>query len=232
MIWAGPVAAQEEPEIVIELTGKPQRAQTDWTIWDKNSTQLSKQLRGKTRTEVLNRVSEVSTKDYALRAKDGTQYILVQYGDSTHYRQLLFRAQEPQTFVACAANIQEVLHVNETYQVTLRLTQKEFTAAYPKARRVFAAANSVLFRLETNGQEPRFFLFDKNRLTQIFTEEEAQQFIQTKRPAPAPKTASATSRQPAVRKALVSGGTLQDQMYMPRLIRRQTTEKSDREAGS
>ncbi|MBR4591901.1 MAG: hypothetical protein IKO35_01675, partial [Elusimicrobiaceae bacterium] len=225
-----PLLAQEEPEIIINLVGEPDTASTQtFSVWDKNALQLTKKLRGKTRTDVLYQADIVSSRDTFLRSADGTRYAFVQYTDNDQYRKFLFRAEEPQTFITCAANVQDVLAVNKRYQVNLGLTRKELLAAYPNLSAwqlpgVTLPAGQTLYRLtqanpQTGKKEPHFLLFDGRQLNRTFySSQDAEKFFaaqlppaQKQPPAVKQPTPAAPPKQPKTRKILIDGGTVEDQ---------------------
>ena len=123
-----------EPEIIIEMTGQPANETTadDIVIWNKNTAQLTKLLRGKTREEALYRITSVSSKDRSVKAENGTRYRVVQYGSDEDAYRLLFLAKEPQTFVACATGTKEALELALRYHVNLGITENEFLETYAK----------------------------------------------------------------------------------------------------
>ncbi|MBR4356101.1 MAG: hypothetical protein IKP96_06035 [Elusimicrobiaceae bacterium] len=208
-------------EIVIELSGTPDTThkETDITLWDKDAKQLNKLLRGKTRQEALYQISSVSSKDTIIKAQDGTRYAFVQYGDKDDYRKMLFQAEEPQLFVNCAANVQDALAVNKRYQVDIGITLKEFLSAYAEqVQELPSPLGKHLYRLESKEQEPAFFLFEKGQLLRTLTAKEVTDLQPKKTIAQTtPVQLPAPRKQPQPRKALAEGGTITDQMYMPRV---------------
>ena len=221
----------EEPEIVIHLVGEPDSfpAVESLSVWDKDALQLTKLLRHKTRTQVLYQVDTVSSKDTFLQAKDGTRYALVQYGDNEKYRKFLFRAEDPQTLVTCAANVQDVLAVNKRYQVKMNISQKDFLTAFPDVQPVQLSGITVpegqtLYRIDllnpvSKKKEPHFLLFNGKQLEETFYSlQEVQEALQTPpnkpQPQPAPQKQKAAPEK--TRKILLDGGTVHDQMYLPR----------------
>lgn len=229
-LLAWPLAAQEEPEIVIELTGAPPSAAAadGINVWNKNAKQLEKLLRGKTREEALYQITSVSTKDASVRAADGTRYRLVQYGREGGYRKLLFRAQDPQTFVAAAADTSDSLALFARYRVDIGITETEFLNTYAReAAAVFLplADGKSLYQLTLKKtQAPQFFLFEQGVLQRTLSQSEADELVQAQQktantqPPAAQKPAAPTSKTPKTYKALLKGGTVKDQMYMPRVI--------------
>lgn len=238
-LFPGWCAAQEE--IVIEMHGDPTPA-AQHALWTQNARQLTRMWRGKTREQLLYAMPIVSDRDDIVR-NSSKEYARVQYQDGAQFRKFLFQAETPQTFVAVAATAADVLAINKKYAVNIGLTQEAFENAYAtKARRETHEAlpeQSVLYRLSytdvnTPRAQTRWFLFEKEQLTQTFEsaaekdaylaqlQQAAQPSAQTSAPAatsPAkPVSAQHRTTQRPVRKALVSGGTARDQAYMPRLI--------------
>lgn len=215
-------ATQPAPEIVIELTGTPakQTAGTDLDIWNKDSAQLVKLLRGKTREEVLYQATTVSSKDKILRAPDGLRYAFVQYGGPGHYRKFLFQAKDPQTFIAAATNVQEAIALSERYQVNIGITQKEFLATYQKKPgfSTHTLSNGQILYQYPADKKTYAFLFENGQLVRIVPPGEIAKLLQ---PAPTPSQRPAPAEEPlstAPYTALLEGGTITDQMYMPRVI--------------
>ena len=231
-LWAAPA---DEPEIVIELTGTPDKQMSDGVdIWDKDAKQLTRLFSGKTREKALALITSVSTKDANVLAADGTKYRFVQYGHEGSYRKFLFRAKEPQTFVAVAANLKDSLSLFTRYQADINISETEFLEEYgPTTSSVFLPVpnGQTLYRVNSKGGTPQFFLFEQGRLARLLTKEQTDKLVQTqqetvRKQAQTPKTAP--PKKPY--KALLYGGTLHDQMYMPRVIQRKpsATVKSAR----
>jgi len=253
-LWAGlaalaltPLASAQtpgtgEPEIIIEMRGEKSAPQTAVSIWDKNARQLTRLFKGKDRTHVLYAVENVSSRDDILRSDSGKEYAFVRYGTNDgDYRKFLFKAESPQTFVACAANLQDVLAVNKKYGVNLGVSLKDFLRSYANQARhapLQDASGKTLAAYKLNYSDinnkvpsPHYYIFDGDELILTLAGDDAfasyakkqdeeraqnQAAAQTQRQAqqkqPAPRT-----RRPAV-KALAYGGTTEDQMYMPRVL--------------
>ncbi len=250
-VWlASPAAAapyyQEEPEIVIEMHGEQTVPVKTVSLWDKNARQLTRLLRGKDRTFVLYSVENVSTKDDILRAANGKEYAFVRYGtDDGDYRKFLFKAEDPQTFVACAANLKDVLAVNLKYGVNMGVSLKDFLHTYGQTAQSSALTDEAAGKTYTVYKQtysdvnhktpaPYYFVFDGDELTQTLTGEkayadytkkltEANEKLRAQNKQAQDKAAQlekqkqsqAARRQPI--KALAYGGTVEDQMYMPRV---------------
>lgn len=233
---------QEEPEIVIEMHGTKAVPIKTVSIWNKNALQLTRLFRGKDRTHVLYSVENVSTKDDILRAKNGKEYSFVRYGtDSGNYRKFLFKAEEPQTFVACAATLQDVLAVNFKYGVNMGVSLKDFLRVYGQTAKASTLEDKTPGKMLTVYQQtysdinhktptPYYFVFNGDELTDVFTSEKVfnayAQKIKTageKQASPSQQTKTSQQEQPKRKrprrtiKALAYGGTVEDQMYMPRV---------------
>lgn len=230
--------AQDEPEIVIELTGSPSApaAKNGIEIWDKNCRQLAKLLNEKTREYALYQITNVSTKDNNIWAADGTRYRFVQYGKDANYRKFLFRAKEPQTFVACAANTEESLDMTFEYQVDIGLTETEFLETYAaQASSVYLPIDDgqTLYQIPGKDKNPQFVRFVQGKPAARFDQAQANQFIQqeqqrikqlAKDKQKAREQEAKKKRRNASRTALLEGGTLYDRMYMPRVITPSSTQ--------
>ena len=250
-VWlASPAAAapyyQEEPEIVIEMHGEQTVPVKTVSLWDKNARQLTRLLRGKDRTFVLYSVENVSTKDDILRAANGKEYAFVRYGtDDGDYRKFLFKAEDPQTFVACAANLKDVLAVNLKYGVNMGVSLKDFLHTYGQTAQSSALTDEAAGKTYTVYKQtysdvnhktpaPYYFVFDGDELTQTLAGEkayadytkkltEANEKLRAQNKQAQDKAAQlekqkqsqAARRQPI--KALAYGGTVEDQLYMPRV---------------
>lgn len=250
-VWlVSPAAAapyyQEEPEIVIEMHGEQTSPVKTVSIWDKNALQLTRLFRGKDRTYVLYSVENVSTKDDILRAANGKEYAFVRYGtDDGNYRKFLFKAEDPQTFVACAANLKDVLAVNLKYSVNMGVSLKDFLRVYGSTATASALTDEAAGKTYTIYKQtysdvnhktpaPYYFIFDAGQLVRILVgdkafEEYAKNLESSNQNARKQKALAQekdalnrqkqqqarTQKQPI--KALAYGGTVEDQMYMPRV---------------
>lgn len=238
--------AAPEPEIVIEMHGERSSPRQGISVWNKNARQLTRLFRGKDKTYVLYQVENVSSADRIIRAQNGKRYAYVRYGsDDGDYRKFLFKAQDPQTFVACAADIADVLAVNLKYGVNLGISRRDFLRTYESRATLTnlldKATNKTysVYRLEYTDVNhptpvPTYFVFEgdslKNTLSgeKAFTEyttklSQANKALakQEKETQTAREQAGQQARQKQqrpTRKALVSGGTATDQAYMPRAV--------------
>ena len=238
------------PEIVIEMQGEASAPRESISLWDKNAKQLTKIFRGKDRTYVLYHANNVSSKDEIISAADGKEYAFVRYGsDDGDYRKFLFKAEDPQTFLACAANVEDVLAVNKKYNVNLGVSRRDFVRRYENQTTLMNLADTAAGKtyqvyklnysdINNKTPQPHYFVFEEDDLIQTYVGDDAYyQFVgklsqsnknrsaQQKAAEQARQQKAAQERQEAweranrpVRKALVSGGTVEDQMYMPRAV--------------
>ena len=249
LLLAGAAAAQnhaEEPEIVIEMRGEQTAPVAAVSIWDKNALQLTRLFRGKDRSHVLYSVENVSTKDDILRSDNAKEYAFVRYGTNDgDYRKFLFKAEDPQTFVACAANLKDVLAVNLKYGINMGVSLKDFLRTYGQtaqssaledetAGKTLAVYKQTYSDVNHKTPAPYYFIFDGDELTQTLAGEkayadyakklkEANEKLRAQNKQAQDKAAQlekqkrnqAARRKPI--KALAYGGTVEDQMYMPRV---------------
>lgn len=234
---------QEEPEIIIEMHGTKVVPVKTVSIWDKNALVLTRLFRGKDRTHVLYSVENVSTKDDILRAKNGKEYAFVRYGSNDgDYRKFLFKAEEPQTFVACAANLKDVLAVNFKYGVNMGVSLKDFLRVYGQTAQLSTLEDIISGKtlsiykqtysdINHKTPAPYYFVFDGDELISTFTSEKdynayAEQVKNSgEKPQPQNQQGQVQQRKQTTRqnkrrqpiKALAYGGTVEDQMYMPRV---------------
>ncbi|MDD7578405.1 MAG: hypothetical protein PUK24_02525 [Elusimicrobia bacterium] len=249
LLLAGAAAAQnhaEEPEIVIEMRGEQTAPVAAVSIWDKNALQLTRLFRGKDRSHVLYSVENVSTKDDILRSDNAKEYAFVRYGTNDgDYRKFLFKAEDPQTFVACAANLKDVLAVNLKYGVNMGVSLKDFLRVYggtaqasaledEPAGKTLSVYKQTYSDVNHKTPAPYYFVFDGDELIQTLAGEkayadyakkltEANEKLRAQNKQAQDKAAQlekqkrnqAARRKPI--KALAYGGTVEDQMYMPRV---------------
>lgn len=238
--------AAPEPEIVIEMHGESFSPRQGISVWNKNARQLTRLFRGKDKTYVLYQVENVSSADRIIRAKNGKRYAYVRYGsDDGDYRKFLFKAQDPQTFVACAADIADVLAVNLKYGVNLGVSRSDFLRTYESRATLTnlldKATNKTysVYRLEYTDANhptpvPTYFVFEGASLKDTLSGEKAfteytTKLSQANKALAKQEKEAQTAREQAgqqarqkqqrpTRKALVSGGTATDQAYMPRAV--------------
>lgn len=235
----------EGEEIVIELQGAPADSRPTPMLWNYNARQLTNKWRGKTREQLLYTMPVVSDRDGIVRGEKA-EYMLVEYFLNGQFRKFLFRAETPQTFIAAAATPADVLAVNKKYKVNIGLYLDDFKTAYAnRAHRLnedILPEKTELYQLSysdvnTPKVQPNWFLFENKKLLRTFytrAQKEAylQQFQEQQQTAPEKAAQQATARQAAKQvpatatpskrkkpfKALLSGGTLHDQIYLPRVI--------------
>ena len=235
----------EEPEIVIELTGDDNPEADGIWIWDKNEKQLNKLFKNKTREEILYTVTTVSSADLLLKSSNGTKYHYVRYGsDDGSYRKLLFDQKDH--FLACADNAASVISLNRRYGLSISTSESDFLYSFPDA----IVTNLVDFTRDREWQiyqlvlpgkkETSYFLFCDGQLAQTFTDAkdyasyitqlsadnqqwlEEQQELQKKELEQLRQEKEQAIREERRKqrqyKALLEGGTLSDQLYMPRVL--------------
>lgn len=183
-----PLPAQNhagDAEIVIEMHGEATAPRTSVSIWDKNGRQLTRAFRGKDRTYVLYQVENVSSKDDILRSADGKEYAYVRYGrDDGDYRKFLFKAESPQTFLACAADAADVLAVNKKYKVNMGLNRADFLRRYENQAVLTNLADNAsgktyqAYKLnysDVNNKKPspHYFVFEEDALVQTYEGDDA-----------------------------------------------------------
>jgi hypothetical protein len=229
----------EEPEIVIELTGQPAITFPDIAVWQKNEQQLSRLFKGKDRTFVLYSISSVSSADTVLTAENGTKYLFVRYGqDDRDYRKFLFDEQE--RFLAAADNVETVLKLNRQYGINLGVNEADFATRFQDKTILTNVADFPnnrqyqVYQLTAKGTTS-YFVFSDAKLQKIYPDENAYNEYMTslsqknkewlsKRKAEEKTLAEKRQKEAAAkkanqiprRKALVSGGTVTDQIYLPR----------------
>ena len=228
-------AGEAQNEIVIEMVGTPDKNIPEQNIWDKNALQLTKLLRKTNKAYVLRQVNDMANKEKILTAKDGTEYVMIQYGnESWKYRKFLFQRQEPQTFVTCAANAKDIVAIFQKYGVNMGMKKGDLLetfspSKFPKEQidgtRVLTVYQIEQQQLPLRAQEPVFAVVEQNRVVELFASAaDFNAYQSTLQPAPPPATpklpAKSTPAQPPEKplKALLSGGTIHDQMYMPRVV--------------
>ena len=236
----------EEAEIVIEMIGTDTPAASKASqgdgvnLFTKNATQLKKLFRGKTREYVLYLAEQVSTQDEIIQSADGKEYALVRFGkDNTSYRKFLFKAQKPQTLLAVADDARSVVDLNTRYHVNISLSEKDFTNTYCVTPTVVTdmSANKEYHLYQLN--EGPSFVFQDRKLVKMFTNPaDFSAFATTLTAANTAYTADQERKQTALEKArlvqerreaarrrhrrpykaLLYGGTVEDRMYMPKVI--------------
>jgi len=230
-----PVFAAGEPdEIVIEMTGTPDKKTPEQNIWDKDAAQLTKLFRKKNKEYVLNKVDTADYKEQTLTAKDGTAYVMIQYGnDKWEYRKFLFKQKAPQKFVACADNAKGIVTVFQKYGVNMGMQKDDLLKAFSPLK--FPGRQNTGTRLLTVYEIPQeqlplkaknsvYVVFEQSNLLELFgsaDEFNAYQKSLTPPPPAEPKLpvkSAPKEQRKVVYKGLISGGTLHDRMYLPRII--------------
>ena len=231
-LWAASIS---EPEIIIEINGAPREEYPSISVWNKNEKQLSRLFKGKDRIYVLYSIDTVSTTDETIHAQDGTLFYHVRYGqEDSQYRRFLF--DEKERFLAVADNLKTVLALNQKYHLNMDVSERDFTNNFGKQ-----AILSNLADLENNTDYQVyqlgtvFYVFHQGKLVNTYTDEKsfnnyinelssrnkkAKQIQEEQKKAQqeTARKAQQTTPQKKVRKALVWGGTVEDQMYMPRAL--------------
>ena len=236
---------EEEPEIIIELTGEPDPVTDGISLWDKTERQLSQLFQNKTRQDVLYLVESVSTADSSLQSSSGKKYRYVRYGrDDGEYRKFLFDYKD--RFLACADNAASVLILNQTYGINLGVSEEDFLDNFPQA----TPANLFDFPNEQELQSyqialspqnaPCHFLFVNGKLSQTFPDEKTytryvnelseknQQWLEEEHLKQQKQLEQLQQeKEDAIRraqyrnrpfKALIKGGTWEDRLFMPRVL--------------
>jgi len=236
----------EEPEFVIEMNGSPSRADSsDVTILQKSARQLERLFRGKTQEEMLVAADSVPSAEKTLQAPDEKQYHFVQFGDE-HYRKCLFDAQKNNTLLACTDNLKDTLSLQRKYKLPIPISIQELTDTYGEQLRIFevpsADKKQTLVQLPAGNKKEISlrYLYQNGRLIKLFlTDQEMKDYLQEQQNAADALKAQAAAakaeqikkakaekqaalkeqqQQSATFKALLSGGTLHDRMYMPHVI--------------
>lgn len=209
-------------------------------VMRRSATQLARRLANKGRFYVLLNANVVSTQDSTITAKDGTRYAYVRFGkDGSTYRKFLFEAGGDQKLVAVADSVPGVLQLNARYGVNIGPTETDFKRAYPTATVTVVKneqENKEYHSYQIEG--PVFLIFENGKLVQQFAQaEELAAFMQTIGAANTGVAAQQAKEQTELEKArleeqakhnrrhrhssgtrhkaLVEGGTLEDQMYLP-----------------
>ncbi len=209
----------------------------------RSAAQLAKRLANKGRFYVLLNANVVSTQDNIITAKDGTRYAYVRFGkDGSTYRKFLFEAGGDQKLVAVADSVPDVLQLNARYGVNIGPTENDFKRAYPKA--IVTTVKNEQENKEYHSYQidgPVFLIFENEKLVQQFARaNELAAFMQTIGAANTGVAAQQAKEQTELErvrleeqarrnrnrhrhparpphKALIEGGTVEDQMYLPRV---------------
>ena len=196
------------------------------------------------REDVLRLIDSVSSYDRALTSADKKKYRYVRYGsDDGDYRKFLFDKQD--NLLACADNLLQVLALNQQYNINMGVAESDFLRTFPEAilMNLIDFSNSrelQSYQITLPKQEkPSYFIFNNERLEQSFFNEETYAQYTTDLSAKNQKWLEREhekqqkqleqlrrEREEAIRKereeryrwkALVEGGTIEDQLYLPRV---------------
>lgn len=244
-VKAKPQPVNDEPELIVEMGGAYRATNTqdpdEIPVMRRSATQLARRLANKGRFYVLLNANVVSTQDSTITAKDGTRYAYVRFGkDGSTYRKFLFEAGGDQKLVAVADSVPGVLQLNARYGVNIGPTENDFKRAYPNATVTVVKneqENKEYHSYQIEG--PVFLIFENGKLVQQFAQaDELAAFMQTIGAANTGVAAQQAKEQTELekarleeqakhnrhhhssgtrRKALVEGGTLNDQMYLPQV---------------
>ena len=231
------LAAQEKADIVIEMDGSATEGPSVW-VGQYSARELAKKFKGKTLSAVLSAATSAPTRQENFTGKHSQSFTTLRYGDETDFRQLLFYAQEPQTFVAATDSISGLLLWRDTYGVEVAISRRAFEKAFPQAalstvKNLKTGQTLDIFKQEgSHAKKPftYYYVFEQARLKQVFKDrtsydafaaqieadnkafaaQQRRQEEQARTPRPTPP------RRP---KALSYGGTLNQYLYGPRLIK-------------
>lgn len=250
--WAG-----EEDIIVIEMNGSDFSSAQEPTvsIWQNSARQLEKEFKNKTLSQVLTMASSVPSIQKTLTAKNGKKYVFLRYGDEDSFRKLLFSAGGKSPFLAAAATVPEVLHLQQKYQLDMTVTRAAFEAAYPQATFLNVSdlknnTTQAVFQLQQNPKKPlyTYYVFEDDLLTHTFFDD-ASYNAYLKKMSDANKAYTQeqekkrqqeeAARQKALQeqeeqkrreaakwqRALVEGGTTEQFLFGPRLIKGPALER-------
>lgn len=250
--WAG-----EEDIIVIEMNGSDFSSAQEPTvsIWQNSARQLEKEFKNKTLSQVLTMASSVPSIQKTLTAKNGKKYVFLRYGDEDSFRKLLFSAGGKSPFLAAAATVPEVLHLQQKYQLDMTVTRAAFEAAYPQATFLNVSdlknnTTQAVFQLQQNPKKPlyTYYVFEDDLLTHTFFDD-ASYNAYLKKMSDANKAYTQeqekkrreeeVARQKALQeqeeqkrreaakwqRALVEGGTTEQFLFGPRLIKGPALER-------
>ena len=239
LVWLTPsfgAAAQVSDEIVIEMIGSEDKQPlvTSVAIWKKSAKQLTRIFRGKDKNYVLQAADSIPFLDLPLTNSSGKDYNLVQYGEDTRsYRKMLFESHDNQAFITCASSPSDVIAVFQRYGVNMGLRKADFLATYTQLEKPKTLANGeqVLTvytvpaeQLPLKSTQEMFAVFEQNKLIKLLNGSTAlTSYKKTLAPAPVEKKQESSKPVPAKKprkpyKALLSGGTVEDRMYMPQVV--------------
>ena len=225
------------------------------SVWKSSTRQLEKAFKNKTVSQVLTAATTVPSIQDTLTASSGEEYVLLRYGDEDSFRKFLFFAQEPTRFLAAASTVPEVLALQQKYNVDMTVTRTAFEKAYPKATFLNVSdlqnnTTQIVFQLQQNPKKPIFtyYVFEDDRLTRAFFDDESYNAYLKKisdanknytQAQEKKKQEAEAARQKALQeqeeqkrreaakwqRALVEGGTTEQYLYGPRLIKGAALER-------
>ncbi len=225
------------------------------SIWQNSARQLEKEFKNKTLSQVLTMASSVPSIQKTLTAKNGKKYVFLRYGDEDSFRKLLFSAGGTSPFLAAAATVPEVLNLQQKYQLDMTVTRTAFEAAYPQATFLNVSdlknnTTQAVFQLQQNPKKPlyTYYVFEDDLLTHTFFDD-ASYNAYLKKMSDANKAYTQeqekkrqqeeAARQKALQeqeeqkrreaakwqRALVEGGTTEQFLFGPRLIKGPALER-------
>lgn len=225
------------------------------SIWQNSARQLEKEFKNKTLSQVLTMASSVPSIQKTLTAKNGKKYVFLRYGDEDSFRKLLFSAGGTSPFLAAAATVPEVLNLQQKYQLDMTVTRAAFEAAYPQATFLNVSdlknnTTQAVFQLQQTPKKPlyTYYVFEEDLLTHTFFDD-ASYNAYLKKMSDANKAYTQeqekkrqqeeAARQKALQeqeeqkrreaakwqRALVEGGTTEQFLFGPRLIKGPALER-------
>lgn len=225
------------------------------SIWQNSARQLEKEFKNKTLSQVLTMASSVPSIQKTLTAKNGKKYVFLRYGDEDSFRKLLFSAGGTSPFLAAAATVPEVLNLQQKYQLDMTVTRSAFEAAYPQATFLNVSdlknnTTQAVFQLQQNPKKPlyTYYVFEDDLLTHTFLDDSSYNAY-LKKMSDANKAYTQeqekkrqqeeAARQKALQeqeeqkrreaakwqRALVEGGTTEQFLFGPRLIKGPALER-------
>ncbi len=230
-------------------------AEPSVSLWQNSTRQIEKAFKNKTLSQVLTEATSVPSIQDTVTSSSGKKYILLRYGDEDSFRKLLFSSQEPPKFLAAASNVPEVLALQQKYKVDMTVTRAAFEAAYPQATFLNVSdlqnnTTQAVFQLQQNPKKPlsTYYVFEDDKLTHTFFDDASYNAYLKKmsdankaytQEQEKKKQAEEAARQKALQeqeeqkrrkaakwqRALVEGGTTEQYLYGPRLIKGPALER-------